>query len=165
MLINPQLLELATILGSGLKARKATITTVESCTGGAIAAALTAVSGSSAWFDMGIVSYSNAVKQRILGVPQIQLDAEGAVSEAVVKAMLKGGIYYSGADYAIAITGVAGPDGGTLEKPVGTVWIAVGSESSIQSTCHHFHGGRDAVREQSVVCALKAACRYLKQFT
>ena len=162
MLINPQLLALATTLGLELKARKATITTVESCTGGAIAAALTAVSGSSAWFDMGIVSYSNDVKQRVLGVSQIQLDTEGAVSETVVKAMLKGGICCSGANYAIAITGIAGPNGGTPEKPVGTVWIAVGSESSIHSTCHHFRGDRDAVREQSVACALEAACRYLK---
>ncbi len=163
MLINLQLQALAASLGNELKVRRAAITTVESCTGGAIAAALTAVAGSSAWFEMSIVSYSNSVKQRVLGVPSQFFESDGAVSEAVVMAMLDGGIRCSGADFGIAVSGIAGPDGGTIGKPVGTVWLATGTTLAKQTHCCHFHGDRDAIREQAVIYALTSALAHLKQ--
>ncbi|XQU09254.1 CinA family protein [Halomonas sp. LY9] len=130
------------------------VTTAESCTGGGIATAITSVAGSSAYFTAGYVTYSNAAKTRLLGVEPALLDAHGAVSEQVVNAMVAGACQESGADVAVAVSGVAGPDGGSDEKPVGTVWIAWGSCEQQQAECFHFPGDRQAVREQAVREAL-----------
>ncbi len=118
-----------------LRARGATLTTAESCTGGLIASMLTRVPGSSDCFHAGFVTYSNAIKQSVLGVPEETLAAHGAVSEEVVREMALGALDRSGADYAIAVSGIAGPDGGTAEKPVGTVWLAWGDREQIRTRC------------------------------
>jgi len=142
-----------------LLTRNLTVTTAESCTGGLIAAALTSVSGSSAFFRSGIVSYSNESKRRLLGVPAQFLASDGAVSESVVLAMAEGARQRNDADVAIAVSGVAGPDGGSDEKPVGTVWIAwaipVQHRVQIDAQRFQFSGDRHAVRQTAVVAALR----------
>ena len=121
---DPELKALAARLGESLLARGASVATAESCTGGWIAKTLTDVPGSSAWFGAGIVSYSNRAKHELLGVPEDLLAAHGAVSEPAVLAMVDGCLHRSGADFAVAVSGIAGPDGGSEDKPVGTVWFA-----------------------------------------
>lgn len=134
----------------------AMIATAESCTGGMIAAALTELSGSSAWFDRGYVTYSNEAKMQMLGVMRETIDGQGAVSAAAVAEMSQGALARSNATLTVAVSGVAGPTGGTDAKPVGTVWIAWASETSGALTRHYqFSGDRDAVREQTVSEALK----------
>lgn len=130
------------------------VTTAESCTGGGIASAITSVAGSSAYFTAGYVTYSNAAKARLLNVPEGVLNTHGAVSEPVVKAMVEGACRESGAKMAVAVSGVAGPDGGSEDKPVGMVWLAWGDSASQQAECFHFPGDRQAVREQAVREAL-----------
>lgn len=135
------------------------IATAESCTGGWIAKSLTDVAGSSAAFGFGVVSYSNDAKTRTLGVSDKALAEHGAVSEAVVREMAEGALRLSGADYAVAVSGIAGPGGGSEEKPVGTVWIAWsgrdGSQWLTSVAQHRFDGDRDAVRRQTVTEALE----------
>ncbi|MGL6045877.1 MAG: CinA family protein, partial [Vogesella sp.] len=123
-------------------------------TGGGVAAALTAIPGSSAWFDLSVVTYSNEAKQRLLGVPQATLQAHGAVSLPVAAAMAEGARSLAGADWAMAVTGIAGPGGGTAEKPVGTVCFAVAHAAGTAVRSCHFDGDRDAVRAQAVVWVL-----------
>jgi nicotinamide-nucleotide amidase len=137
------------------------VTAAESCTGGWIAQAITAVPGSSGWFDTGFVTYSNAAKHHLLQVPDSYFegeDAPGAVSQETVMAMARGALIASGADVAVATSGIAGPDGGCADKPVGTVWIAWGRRRqhgvSLQARLYHFKGDRQAVRRQSVLAAL-----------
>ncbi len=130
------------------------VCTAESCTGGLIAKSFTDLAGSSDWFDRGFVTYSNAAKSEMLGVPASLIDDYGAVSEAVASAMASGALRHSEADYAIAVTGVAGPGGGSAEKPVGTVWIAFASADHLEAQCHHFEGDRAAVREATLVAGL-----------
>jgi nicotinamide-nucleotide amidase len=132
------------------------VCTAESCTGGLIAKSFTDLAGSSDWFDRGFVTYSNAAKSEMLGVPASLIDDYGAVSEAVASAMASGALHHSEADYAIAVTGVAGPGGGSAEKPVGTVWIAVASTDQLGLRCHLFDGDRSSVREATLVSAIKA---------
>lgn len=141
---------LAQRLGELCQQHQLEITTAESCTGGGIASAITAIPGSSAHFATGYVTYSNAAKTRLLGVKASMLDREGAVSEAVVKAMVAGACQESGADLGVAVSGVAGPDGGSPQKPVGTVWLGWGNRQAQQAECLHFPGDRHAVREQAV---------------
>lgn len=144
-----------------------TVATAESCTGGWIAKSLTDISGSSAVFGFGIVSYSNAAKTSLLGVDPATLDAEGAVSEAVVTEMARGAIEKSGADLAVAVSGIAGPDGGTDEKPVGTVWFAwangVAEEPVVTTERRSFKGDRETIRSQSVILALQSLREILRQ--
>ena len=128
--------------------------TAESCTGGWIAKCCTDRPGSSAWFDRGFVSYSDRAKQELLGVDPGTLRAHGAVSEAVALQMAEGALQRAGVEAAVAVTGVAGPDGGSIEKPVGTVWFAWATESLSQAECLRFAGDRDAVRRQTVQRAL-----------
>tara|TARA_R110002073_G_scaffold283878_1_gene448174 strand:- start:64 stop:564 length:501 start_codon:yes stop_codon:yes gene_type:complete len=144
-------------LADRLLAKKLIISTAESCTGGGIAHALTELAGSSAWFDSGFVTYSNEAKQRLLNVPAILFDSEGpgAVSEATVLAMTMGAIANSRANLSVAVSGIAGPDGGTQEKPVGTVWIAWQWEDKCLARCFQFSGDRAAVREATVRAALE----------
>lgn len=146
--------ELATQLGQQLAAAGQRVTVAESCTGGGVAAALTAVPGSSAWFDLSVVTYSNEAKQRLLGVPQATLQVHGAVSLPVATAMAEGARSLSGADWAMAVTGIAGPGGGTEEKPVGTVCFAVAHAAGTEARTCHFSGDRDAVRAQAVAWVL-----------
>lgn len=144
------------------------IATAESCTGGGIADAITAVAGCSAWFDRAFVTYSYEAKVEVLGVHQASLDVHGAVSEIVVQEMARGALVRSRADVAIAVSGIAGPAGGTFEKPVGTVWIAwatraaVGEKSPVISKRYLFLGDRAAVRRQTVDKALAELLHNLK---
>jgi nicotinamide-nucleotide amidase len=151
-----ELSRLAASLGQALALRGWRVTAAESCTGGLVAAAITSVAGSSAWFDEGFVTYSNAAKVRALGVPAETIDAHGAVSEAVVRAMAEGALARAGADLAVAITGIAGPGGGTPGKPVGTVWLGWARRNGrTVAEGHRFSGGRHAVRVASAVEALR----------
>lgn len=145
---------LSTRLGEQLQRLKAQVATAESCTGGGIAEAITRVPGSSAWFEAGYVTYSNQQKTRQLGVPAALFEQVGAVSQEVVEAMVRGAQAASGARFAVAVSGVAGPGGGSPSKPVGTVWLAWGDGARLHSQRHQFDGDRDAVREQSVRAAL-----------
>ncbi|WP_168013873.1 CinA family protein [Halomonas salinarum] len=147
-------LALATRLGEACKARGVSVTAAESCTGGGVAHAITEVAGSSAYFETGYVTYSNAAKTRQLGVPEATLATHGAVSREVVEAMVAGACRDSGANLAVAISGVAGPGGGSQAKPVGTVWLAWGDAVTQWAVCHHFGGDRHAVREQALRAAL-----------
>jgi len=127
----------------------------ESCTGGLIGARLTSVPGSSAYFSGGVIAYSNELKMGLLGVPMGLLESEGAVSGLVVEAMAMGVVGTAMADCSIAVTGVAGPDGGTPEKPVGTVWIGIALPTGTTSRMYRFNGNREEVREQTVTTALE----------
>ena len=147
--------KLAAHLGDQLIIRGEWLAVAESCTGGWLAQTVTAIAGSSAWFDRGFVTYSNAAKAEMLGVPETTLARHGAVSEATARAMAQGVLSRSRGDWSVAITGIAGPSGGSVEKPVGTVcfaWAARAGGCAAQ-TCH-FAGDRAAVREQSVRHAL-----------
>lgn len=138
-----------------LLARGQWLGTAESCTGGLIAKTLTDLAGSSAWFERGIVTYSNLAKQQLLGVPEALLDRYGAVSEQVAGAMAEGLLRQAPVDWSIAVTGIAGPGGGSTEKPVGTVWVAWaqrGREAQAQHLL--FRGDRAAVRQQTLDAAL-----------
>ena len=145
---------LAIRLGEHLRRFSAQVTTAESCTGGGIAEAITRVPGSSAWFEAGYVTYSNAQKTRQLGVPEALFGQVGAVSQEVVEAMVRGAQAASGARFAVAVSGVAGPDGGSPAKPVGTVWLAWGDGNRVFSERRQFDGDREAVRRQTVSAAL-----------
>lgn len=143
-------------LGTLLSARRRRVTTAESCTGGMVAAAITATAGSSGWFDVGYVSYSNAAKEALLGVEPTILAQHGAVSEATAVAMAEGARARSGADLAVAVTGIAGPGGGSAQKPVGMVclaWAASGEATRVVT--RQFAGDRAAVRLASAVAALE----------
>lgn len=133
--------------------------TAESCSGGWVAKAITDVPGSSACFGYGIVSYSNGAKESMLGVQNQTLENNGSVSEPVVREMAEGALNLSGADIAVAVSGIAGPDGGSEEKPVGTVWFAWatrnGQKIRVESELCHFDGDREAIRERTVERALK----------
>jgi PncC family amidohydrolase len=132
-----------------------TLATAESCTGGLIAGAITDVAGASSVFAGGVVTYTNGLKERLLGVPHEILLNYGAVSEPVAQAMAIGAQDRLGADYAVAVTGIAGPGGGTEEKPVGLVYIAVARPGAVVVHRHHFAGDRGAVRRQTVDAALQ----------
>ncbi|NOQ14740.1 MAG: nicotinamide-nucleotide amidohydrolase family protein [Methyloprofundus sp.] len=142
-------------LGSFLNARHAQLVTAESCTGGWLAQCITDIAGSSAWFDRGFITYSNASKVEMLNVQNNAIEEFGAVSSEVATQMLQGALQNSLADYALAITGVAGPTGGTAQKPVGTVYIGwqKRAESAIV-TLEHFSGNRQEIRRQAVYKAL-----------
>ena len=147
---------LAERLGDLLLERGEWLAAAESCTGGWLAQSVTAIAGSSAWFDRGFVTYSNAAKIDMLGVPETTLERHGAVSEAVARAMAQGALANSCADWTVAITGIAGPSGASLHKPVGTVCFAWASkDGGCEAHTCHFSGDRAAVREQSVVFALE----------
>jgi nicotinamide-nucleotide amidase len=144
-------------LADALRARHEVVATAESCTGGLIAAACTSVAGSSDWFERGFVTYSNEAKTEMLGVPVALIAAQGAVSEAVVAAMAKGALANSPADWAVAVTGIAGPGGAVPGKPVGTVWLAVARRGQAPRTARlNLLGDRAAVREQTTDTALRA---------
>ncbi|MBK1682412.1 CinA family protein [Rhodoferax fermentans] len=130
------------------------LATAESCTGGLIAAACTDLAGSSLWFERGFVTYSNAAKTELLGVPAELIEQHGAVSEPVARAMASGALAHAHAQVAVAVTGVAGPSGGSADKPVGTVWFGWATPTGLFSDCQHFAGDRAAVRAATVQHAL-----------
>ena len=147
---------LARRLGGAWQARGVMIATAESCTGGLVAEAITRIAGCSAWFDRGFVTYSNAAKTSMLGVPQDLLVVHGAVSEPVVRAMVEGALAASAARAAVAITGIAGPGGGSEAKPVGTVWIAWGARGEpVQPRPFRLQGDRRAIRHAAAATALQ----------
>ncbi|HXE39653.1 MAG TPA: CinA family protein [Azonexus sp.] len=153
---------LAQELGCTLLARGEWLAVAESCTGGWLAQSVTAIAGSSGWFDRGFVTYSNAAKVDMLGVPETTIDRHGAVSEATARAMAQGVLAHSQADWAVAITGIAGPSGGSPEKPVGTVCFAwAAKDGGCEAQTCHFAGDRGAVREQSVRHALSGLLQRL----
>jgi nicotinamide-nucleotide amidase len=154
---------LTTELARLLQERQAMLATAESCTGGLIAAACTDLPGSSLWFERGLVSYSNAAKTQLLGVPAELIAAHGAVSEPVARAMASGALSHSGAQVAVAVTGVAGPAGGSADKPVGTVWLAWAFDGRVEAERQHFSGDRQAVRQATVDHALRGLIERLKR--
>ncbi|XXQ69086.1 nicotinamide-nucleotide amidase [Neisseriaceae bacterium B1] len=145
-----------------LTARKQIITCAESCTGGLLAAALTEIPGSSAFFDRSFVTYSNQAKKQLLNVNDGTLRHYGAVSEETVREMALGALIATKNDYALSISGIAGPDGGTEDKPVGTVWFGLATKQRIWAKKHHFEGNRQQVRQQAVQYALAILEHYLK---
>lgn len=154
--------QLAQALGQQLQVRHWLLALAESCTGGGIAQAVTDVAGSSAWFDRGFVTYSNAAKVEMLGVKQNTLDRFGAVSVETVLEMAAGALAHSDADLVFAVTGIAGPGGGSLDKPVGTVFIAWQLRGrSGHYLKQHFSGDRLAVRRQVIIFCLQQACELM----
>ena len=150
------LYELAVQVGVALRTRKQTLAIAESCTGGWIAKVATDIPGSSAWFDRGFVTYSNAAKAELLGVRESTIVTQGAVSAEVVAEMARGALERSRADLVLAVSGIAGPDGGTPEKPVGTVFMAWAQRNgALHADRRQFEGNRDAVRLQAVAAALQ----------
>ena len=155
-LIGGDIAALAAELGRSLAAKGEFAATAESCTGGLVAGAITAIAGSSGWFDRGFVTYTNAAKTEMLGVDAAALERNGAVSEATAIAMAEGALRASRADIAVAVTGIAGPAGGTATKPVGTVcfaWARRGGRTT--ASTHHFSGDRDTIRKASVIVAIQ----------
>lgn len=145
---------LAKTVGELLLQRGEWLATAESCTGGLISAAITDVAGSSAWFGSGFVTYSNEAKCRMLEVAPKTLEAFGAVSAEVVGEMAEGARQLSGADWGVAVSGIAGPTGGSISKPVGTIWFGIAGPQGIDTFCHHFNGDRQSIRRQTVEAAL-----------
>lgn len=163
-MLHDRVLDQAAALLAAMQARGLTLATAESCTGGLIAAALTAIPGSSATLLAGYVTYANAAKTRMLGVPAAMLAAHGAVSEPVARAMAEGALAGAGADLALSCTGIAGPGGGSAAKPVGLVFIACARRGGpTQAERHLFPGDRAAVREATVAAALALAARRLEE--
>ena len=156
---DKQLYQLAECVGAALKAKGMMLATAESCTGGWIAQAVTAVPGSSEWFERGFVTYTYISKREMLGVKSATLDAHGAVSEQTVREMTAGALERSHAQVAVSVSGTAGPSGGTAQKPVGTVCFGWGTkndgEGAVQTAIKRFDGDRESVRRQAVVFALE----------
>ncbi len=164
--MDAELLTLSAAVGRALAERKLRLACAESCTGGWVAAVVTATAGSSAWFDRGFVSYSNQAKQELLAVPGQTLEAHGAVSEQTARAMAAGALAHSVADVALAITGIAGPGGGSPGKPVGTVcfsWCRRGEPAA--SETREFAGDRQAVRRAALIHSLEGLLARLKVVT
>jgi nicotinamide-nucleotide amidase len=160
--MDTELLMLADQLGHDLKRAGRSLATAESCTGGWLGAVLTSVPGSSLWYERGFVSYSNMSKREMLGVKTETLARHGAVSEQTARAMAEGALAASHADLTVAVTGIAGPGGGTPDKPVGTVCFAwAARKQPTRTATHHFSGDREAVRRKSVKTALEGLRKVL----
>jgi len=160
--LKEDILQASNRLAEQLNANQASVTTVESCTGGLVSAAITACSGSSAYFPGGVVTYSNPLKHEFVGVSNDTLERYGAVSPQTAIEMARGGQALIGSDYAISITGIAGPSGGSDDKPVGTVWICVSGPRNL-TDCRgfRFSGDRDQIRSQSCMNALEMAIQMI----
>jgi nicotinamide-nucleotide amidase len=153
---DPEVDALVVRVADALRARGASMATAESCTGGLVAAACTLLAGSSDWFERGLVTYSNAAKTELLGVPAELIARHGAVSAEVARAMAAGALTRSPVAFTVSITGIAGPGGGSIDKPVGTVWLATATcDGGAEATVLQASGDRDAVRHRSVVRALE----------
>ena len=167
-MVTPHLETLCEALAQALTAKHLCMATAESCTGGLIAASCTQLSGSSVWFERGFVTYSNAAKTEMLGVPSSLIETHGAVSEEVAKAMAVGALAHSNAHFSVAVTGIAGPTGGSVAKPVGTVWLAWGwrdLQSAIQceAMLQQFKGSRSEVRAATADLALAHLTELVKK--
>ncbi|MDG1462872.1 MAG: nicotinamide-nucleotide amidohydrolase family protein [Gammaproteobacteria bacterium] len=168
--VENRISKLLQALAADLLAAGKKVAVAESCTGGWIAKSLTDLAGSSAWFEFGFTTYGNNAKIDLLGVPRGQLEAFGAVSKEVAEAMALGALHRSGADIAVAVTGIAGPDGGTDDKPVGTVWFAWAlkqasahnstRDGAVTTTKSYFVGDRNEVRAQTVAMALEGLIKF-----
>ena len=162
-----RIVELADALGRALAARRLSLATAESCTAGGVAYAVTQVAGSSEWFDRGFVTYSNAAKRQVLGVGAAELRMHGAVSEAVARAMARGALAASDAQVAVGITGIAGPGGGSADKPVGLVcfsWaLRRADELRLRTETRRLAGDRAAVRTQAIIVALEGLLQTLAE--
>jgi nicotinamide-nucleotide amidase len=157
--ISPMVIELA----ERLLARREWLATAESCTGGLIAKLCTDLAGSSVWFERGLVTYSNDAKQQLLGVSPAVIEHHGAVSEATVLAMAGGVLVHAPVQWSVAVTGIAGPGGGSDDKPVGTVWLAWAQRGgTVTASRCQFTGDRDAVRQQTAVRALAGLLERLR---
>ncbi len=155
--------ELAQKIGFLLSQKKLKLATVESCTGGSLAKLITDVPGASEWFDCGFITYSNESKIRTVNVPEDLIAQNGAVSQKVALAMAKGALDVTHADIVLSTTGIAGPNGGSLDKPVGTVCFGFATKESYFSTDKQlFNGDRSTVREKSVIYSLECLCHYLE---
>lgn len=160
--MSPAIEQLATKLGEALKQHEWKLATAESCTGGGLAYAVTDIPGSSAWFERGFVTYSNTAKQEALDVTLLTLSVFGAVSEQTAREMAEGALKNSQAQISIAITGIAGPDGGSVEKPIGTIWIALaGINKTTEAIVENFLGNRKQVREQTIEFALTKLLNFI----
>jgi len=163
---DSELMQLSEQIGLALKQQGATLTTAESCTGGWIAKVITDIAGSSAWFERSFITYSNEAKEQMVGVRGETLAQHGAVSEPVVVEMAIGALKAARAGYAISVSGIAGPDGGSESKPVGTVWFAIASAAGEGITrCECFHGDRESVRRQATAYALHTMWQQFLQNT
>ena len=160
--MNQDSAKLIVQLAALLLEKELRVVTAESCTGGLIAKSMTDFAGSSDWFESGFVTYSNAAKTDMIGVPASVINEYGAVSEAVASAMARGALRNSAADCSIAVTGVAGPAGGSADKPVGTVWIAVAIEDQTFTQKYRFAGDRDAIRQATMFQAIENLLQLLK---
>jgi len=149
-------------VGETLRAQGLLLATAESCTGGMVSAALTDIAGSSGWFERGFVTYANQAKTDMLGVPPALLERHGAVSEPVARAMAEGALRHSCAQVSLAITGIAGPDGGAPDKPVGTVWFAWSDARHTHAERIIFQGNRAQVREQAAAHALRGVLNFVE---
>ena len=152
---------LATRVGRRLKAKKRRLVSAESCTGGWVAQAVTSIAGSSAWFERGFVTYSNEAKRELLGVKAATLRKHGAVSEETAREMARGALARSKGNLALAVTGIAGPGGGSPQKPVGTVCFAWIHKNRLRSETRYFSGNREGVRRKSVIRALEGVLETL----
>jgi nicotinamide-nucleotide amidase len=160
--MNEKCQQIALKLAKHLCSRELNLVTAESCTGGWLAKTLTDIPGSSGWFERGFVTYSNESKIDMLGVQYQTLENWGAVSEQTVREMSEGALRNSRASIAVSISGVAGPDGGSVDKPVGTVWFSwAGSQQETETLRKRFRGDRNAVRCQAVVTALEGLCHFV----
>lgn len=148
--LTPQLIELAEQLGAHLQRQHQTVSTAESCTGGGIGYAITEVAGSSAWFDGGLITYTNALKRALLSVDQSVLENHGAVSKACVEHMATGARQACESDWSIAVSGVAGPGGGSKDKPVGLVWMAIANKDGVWAWSEQFPGDRTQIRLKTI---------------
>lgn len=161
--MNNQVSALSVQLGALLLNRQYTVSCAESCTGGGIASAITDVAGSSQWFHAGLVTYANEAKKQFLNVSETSLADEGAVSEVVVREMVRGVLDITGADVAVSVSGIAGPEGGSEDKPVGTVYFAWAIRNGVEITaCYHFEGTRAQVREAAIERALQGLVDTIK---
>jgi nicotinamide-nucleotide amidase len=161
--MDAEIYRLSERVGLALKARKLMMSTAESCTGGWIGQAITMVPGSSSWFDRGFITYTNEAKQDMLGVRAETLNEFGAVSEQTVREMVAGALGRSRAQVAVAVSGIAGPEGGSVKKPVGTVLLAWGQKGTgTRAQPMHFPGDRDTVRRLSVIAALEGILALLQ---
>jgi nicotinamide-nucleotide amidase len=160
-MLTPAIIDAAYTLVHQLRAQSSSVTTIESCTGGQVGAAITAISGSSAVYPGGVITYSDALKHQLVEVEQATINGHGAVSEQTAQEMAQGGRSAFCADYAIAITGIAGPSGGTNEKPVGTVWICVAGQNALDCRRFVFPGNRSSVRSGAVYAALSMTNQHL----
>jgi len=157
-------MELAAQVGALLKSHGLMLVTAESCTGGGVAQAMTEIAGSSVWFERGFVTYSNLSKQQMLGVREETLKQHGAVSEMTVREMVEGALANSAAQVALAVSGIAGPGGGSAEKPVGTVWFAWGFKNGeTLAQRHQLNGNRAEIRDQAVHVALRGVVNLLNK--